>query len=113
MNINGLRVGAPKYSPETIERIKLVLSEMRLVIELPAEAIRESRFKSDPHVIWLMESGATEDEVKADINAVCKAGLIEAAKSDHWYKYEKDWGDDRPNYEEEVGDDCEVEEGVE
>lgn len=103
MNINGLRVGATKFSDETRNSLLPVLQMMRITMPLPPEALKGSRFNSNEHVFWLLESGATEDEVKGNLLEAARLGLEEAAKSDWWYTHEKDWGNE---YE---GEDCEVE----
>jgi hypothetical protein len=108
MEINGLRFGAQRFSGETRNLLLPILQMTRLTMPLPPEALKGPRFKSDDHVLWLLESGATEDEVKANLLEAARLGLEKAAKSDWWYTYEKDWGNE---YE---GEDCEVEgDGVE
>jgi len=103
MNMSGLRVDAPKFSTETKARIITVIDFIRDAITLPDEAEKGTRFKSNDHVIWLIESGATEAEVNEQLNEAVRLGLIEAARSDWWYNHEKDWGDDY-DYAEEVED---------
>lgn len=91
MNINGLMVDAPKYSTDTKSKIVETLVKLRPSIFLPDDAERGFRFDSDDHVIWLLESGATESEVNSDVDEACRLALIEAGRSDYWYAHEKDW----------------------
>jgi hypothetical protein len=112
MKIGGLRVDALKYSPETLKKLRPIIEEMRKVFVIPSgvDAIKDTRFNSNPHVIWLLESAVPEAELEGQRHEVVFAALLEAARSDHWYKYEKDWGDKVYDYEEECGPDYEVEE---
>lgn len=104
MKINGLRVGAPKFSEATRNKILPVLQMMRMTMQLPEEALKGSRFNSNEHVLWLLESGATEAEVNGNLLEAARLGLEEAAKSDWWYTHEKDWGNE---YETEIEDEHE------
>lgn len=104
MSINGLRADAVKFPESLRHDIKEVLADLRPNYQFPKEsqAERGTRFFSDEHVMWLIESGATEVEMKEDMVAVCKAALHEAGKSDYWYAHEKKWDDDYSN----EGEDC-------
>ena len=104
MDINALR-----YSESSRTAAVSIMRNIRERIFLPDETKRGTRFYSDDHTMWVLESQTKEVDFTSDpVHAVTKA-LIESAKSDFWYNsHECDykWNDD--DYDD--GADCEVEE---
>lgn len=101
MNIN-----AVKYSDVAKNLAIKIFSELRPTIQLPEDTIKGERFNGDFRLQWILESQTVEEEFIKDPRIACEKALIEAARSDHWYKYEKKWEDDYSH--EDTGEDCAV-----
>lgn len=96
MNIN-----APKYSEiSKTDAFRLMLI-LRDRVVLPKEALKGTRFNNDEHTLWVLESQSTETQFTAEPVACVTAALIESAKSDHWYEFEKRYNDDYEYYDDE------------
>lgn len=90
----GMRFDAAKYI-EPVRRLAIEeIRNRRESLELPKETIRGARFKSDEGVLWRIESNYTEEEFMGCPRVAVDTMLIDAAESDWWYTYEKDYGDE-------------------
>ena len=84
-------INAPKYSEVSKADAFRLMTLLRDRIVLPNEAEKGFRFKNDQHVLWVLESQATESQFTEDPAFHVTAALVESAKSDHWYNHEKDY----------------------
>jgi hypothetical protein len=86
---------AIKYSPESRAKAITMFHELRNRVVLDeTNSERGSRYGNDDHVMWILESQSKEDQFLTDpAFTVCQA-LHEAARSDYWYHWEKDYGTD-------------------
>lgn len=84
-------INAPKYDPSRRAQAIYLMQHLRDRIVLPDEAEKGFRFKNDSHVLWVLESQATEAQFTEDPVFHATAALIESAKSDYWYNHEKDY----------------------
>jgi hypothetical protein len=104
--MGGLWIDAPKYSTENREKAINLINGLRSIINLPNKAEKGTIFKYTQGVLWRLESLSTEQEfLEYPVFNVTDA-LIDAAKSDYWYRYEKqykdnDYYDDNENWEVE------------
>lgn len=105
MNLN-----APTYSDSARLLAVSLMDGLRDRCVLPHDALREGRFNSNSHTLWVLESQASEAEFNEDPAFHVFRALVESARSDYWYKYEKDYGapDDYFDYDDD--EDYEVEE---
>lgn len=105
-----MNIDAPKYSEVSKADAFRLMDLLRDRITLPVYAIKETRFNNNDHVLWILESQSTETQFTEEPVVHVTAALIEAAKSDHWYKYEKKYDDDYEYYSEVDNNDNFVEE---
>jgi hypothetical protein len=86
------------------------MDTIRDCVLLPEDALKGSRFNNDDHVMWVLESQTKEEEFIHDpVFFVCQA-LVESAKADWWYTYEKDLAPYEWEDHDYMDDDMEVEE---
>lgn len=100
--IAGLMVDAPKYSPTVKELVIQSIQSLRTQVLLPDESEKGSRFHSDNHVLWLLESNIPQQEIIDNTFTWVLMALIEAARSDHWYNTDKDF--DYHNHQDDDDD---------
>ena len=97
-------INAPKYSTVSKASAFALMKALRDRVILPEDALMGTRFNSDEHTLWVLESQTTESDYKEDpVFAVTRA-LVESARSDHWYEKEKDYGEydyENPDSEED------------
>ncbi len=101
--------GAKQYSTDVRAKALEMIQTLRPRVVLPDDALKGTRFNSDDRILWELESSATEDKFIEDPAFHVCAALVESARSDHWYTYEKKWDCDY-SYDEEVDEDNYVEE---
>lgn len=97
------------YTPETKDYAVSLISEMRRIIVLPEQTMKGRRFNDNESVLSRIESAAREEAFKIDPVKFANIALVDAAQSDWWYEYEKDWGSDERE-EPEAEDDGEGDE---
>lgn len=103
----GISVMRIKFSDFARAVFETAIDHRRAEIKLPPDASRGVRFNDDTSVLVRLESMFTEDKFMGCPGATLDAALTNAAQSDYWYDYEKD-------YEWPSGnDDCEVEDELE
>lgn len=88
---HGLAVNTPKYSPSVKDHVIATIKEMRPYIFITDGVEQGSRFHSDAHIIWLMESNVSEAALQGNTHQWVLAALLEAGRSDYWYLHEKEW----------------------
>lgn len=104
--------GAAQYSPEVRSTALEMIQALRGRVVLPEDALKGVRFKDDNRVLKELESAAATEEIFIEDPAFyIGRALVEAARADYWYAYEKkydcDYGrhdyelDDEDNYVEE------------
>lgn len=91
---SGLMVPCNAFSEATANRIIGLLPVSRGLFEPAEDEWRGSRYSDDSKVVWAIKSAATEDEFNADASRWVTAALHYLAGSDHWYRWEKDWGEE-------------------
>jgi hypothetical protein len=82
---------APKYSDKARLQATALMDALRDRVVLPADAIKDWRFRDNQHTLWVLESQATEEQFNEDPSFEVTRALVESARSDHWYKFEKKW----------------------
>lgn len=97
--INGMVCPYTKYSAEKVKEIKELLKTLRPKVEAEflgldhdKELYAGHRFKDDEMIIWRMASAIKENDLPADLTPVIREALLDAADSDFYYQFEKDWG---------------------
>lgn len=96
-----MRADAPKYTETTRETALRMIQALRKEVNFgDDDVVYGTRFKNDESVMWILESNADEVEFLANPVKEVTDALFEAAKSDHWYAYEKDYYD-RDEYDDD------------
>lgn len=97
--INGMVCPYTKYSAEKVKEIKELLKTVRPKVEAEFlgldhdnELYAGHRFKDDEMIIWRMASAIKENDLPTDLTPVIREALLDAADSDFYYHFEKDWG---------------------
>lgn len=97
--INGMVCPYTKYSAEKVKEIKDLLKSLRPKVEAEflgldhdKELYAGHRFKDDEMIIWRMASAIKENDLPTDLTPVIREALLDAADSDFYYHFEKDWG---------------------
>src|SRR6266436_4690621 len=92
------------FSPTARELAALLLADRRALVMLPDDAVRGTRFHDDGTVLVRLESMFDEAQFMLDPCPGIDAALVDAAQSDHWYKYSKDYGtnEEDDSYETEI-----------
>lgn len=97
--INGMASPYTKYSAEKVNEIKDLLKDLRSQVEAEFDGMSHdeqlfagSRFKDDEMIIWRMASAVKENDLPTDLTPVVREALLDAASSDYYYNFEKDWG---------------------
>lgn len=88
----GLDMNAVRFAEDVRQVVLDLLPHARLVVVLPDEAERGSRFNNNETTLWRIESMFSEDDFLREPLKTIEAALVDAAKSDYWYTHEKDWG---------------------
>ncbi len=100
---NGYQYGVPKPSPVLKATMDTLLPQARERFLAWRRQLDRSkawdyhfqmgfRFDDNNAVLLRILSAASEEEVLKDPMAWALDGLRECAMADHWYEYEKDWG---------------------
>lgn len=92
------------YSPVGKARAYRWLDHCRLIVELPDDALRGVRFNCNDSVFVRLESLVPEAEFMTCPRASIFEALVDAARSDHWYEYEKDYDMELPMESDEEDD---------
>lgn len=90
----GMDANAVKFRDDLRAVALELMPHARLVVKLPDEAERGSRFNDNAGVLWRLESMFDADDFAIDPINTINAALIDAAKSDWYYSHEKDYGHD-------------------
>ena len=97
--INGMVTPYTKYSTETDNKIKDLLKSLRQQVKAEFDGCDHTKqlfagmsFKSDEMIIWRMASAVKENDLPADLTPVIREALLDAADSDYYYQFEKNWG---------------------
>lgn len=97
--INGMVCPYTKYSAEKVKEIKELLKTLRpkveaefLGLDYDKELYAGHRFKDDEMIIWRMASAIKENDLPTDLTPVVREALLDAADSDFYYRFEKNWG---------------------
>ena len=77
--------------------VEVAIGSRRSRAALPDDALADVRFKDDGAILARLESMFSEEEFMADIGPCIDKALLDAARSDYWYTYEK-------KYEDNYGD---------
>lgn len=89
------------YDAETKALALRSIELYRKVFELDLTVMLAGfRFNSDGWVFDILESQTTQEEFLISVGKSTLDALAEAAKTDYWYEYEKDWGSDKECCEE-------------
>lgn len=118
---SGWAMDREKFSEHARAVFDVAIAHRRANVSLPGEVpqnqrfggsggetLRGARFKDDTAVIARLESMFTEVEFLADVAGRIDYALTDAARSDHWYEFEKDYGGPEV---EDVHEDDEEEDG--
>ncbi len=89
--VNMVSIERIPYSPAGKARAYRWLDHCRASVELPDDAIQGVRFKDNDSVFLRLESLIPEAEFMTCPRASIHEALIDAARSDHWYEFEKDY----------------------
>ena len=108
IKILGLSCQPFKWTQTARVLAEFTIEERRLVFQLHEDEIKGRRYDSDHHVLNLLMSSCCEEDYAKDVDAWTDAALHAAARADHWYNSEKDYGD--PREEEEEPEDVDPEE---
>jgi len=82
------------FSEDARDVFAVAVGHRRAILQLPADTTRGARFNDDESVLVRVESACTEAEFMACPGPSIDRALIDAARSDHWYEVEKDYGTD-------------------
>lgn len=84
-------------TPQQIDAITLTVNQQRIVME---EALKNQpgiyfglRFVDNHSVILRILSMVPVEEMMKHPVEWARAALVDSASADHWYMFEKDWGD--------------------
>jgi len=99
----GWRMDAPAYSVPVRRFLIEQIKNRRPLVEIYGDALRGVRFNDDISVSIRVESNYDEETFMACPAMVVDAMLLDAAQSDYWYTFEKDY-DDEPDDEGEIDD---------
>lgn len=97
----GIFLGRKLYSHNMREAALVFIKIERCFVNLPTDSMKGRRFNDDDSVFDRLESATNEKEFARRPLEAVDAALIDAAKSDHWYEYEKDWGDDEEDQDDD------------
>jgi len=92
------------FSKDAGDVFAMAVEHRRTMLQLPVDAMKGTRFNSDEAVLARMESACGEREFMACPGLHIDTALVDAARSDHWYRYEKDYGTDETEIAEEEDD---------
>jgi hypothetical protein len=95
----GWAMDREKFSPLACELMALMIDNRRASLRLPDDALQGPRFKDSTAILARLESMFTEAEFVVAPGEKIDAALIDAARADHWYTYEKEY-DTYDGYEE-------------
>lgn len=90
---------APKYSDTTKQIVLSLLKVLRDRVVIPNGAIKGIRFSDDSDVLAILQSQCTEEVFVEDPVFEVTRALVEAARTDYWYSFEK--GYELDEYEDE------------
>lgn len=97
--INGMASPYTRYSDKMNNKIKELLKTVRPQVEAEFNGLdhdkqlyARGRFTDDEMIIWRMASAIKENDLPEDLTPVIREALLDAADSDYYYYFEKDWG---------------------
>lgn len=81
------------FSEDARDVFAIAVEHRRMVLQLPVDAMKGTRFNSDESVLARVESACQEIEFMACPGPSVDAALTDAARSDWWYAHEKRYDD--------------------
>lgn len=97
-NISGMSTDYIKYSNNTQQKILTLLPDIRKKVYSTFNGLNHNegllsgrRFRDDENIIWRIASNVSEAKCLEDMEEVITEALYDAASSDYYYTYEKDW----------------------
>lgn len=100
----GWSMDREKFSGDAIKIMEIAIDHRRQLLELPDDAMRGMRFKSNSSILVRLESMFTEAEFMECPGLRIDAALLDAARTDHWYEFEKDYEQEYSGYDCETAD---------
>jgi|SRR5579872_212179 len=101
---NGWTTDYEIFSEATIWIFNKFLDSRRELFVCSEDAIRGERFTNDSRVLLRLQSMFSEQDFLARPQQCIDAALLNCAKSDRWYAFEKDWGNDDNELYDAYGD---------
>jgi hypothetical protein len=92
------------FSEDARDIFAMAVGHRRMILQLPVDAMKGTRFNSDESVLARVESACIEAEFMACPGPSIDRALTDAAQSDWWYAHEKRYDDGCLADEMEIAD---------
>jgi hypothetical protein len=102
---SGWAMDRERFSRDAVHLFNLAIDRSRVMIKLPSDTLNGIRFYNNNDILARLESRFTEKEFMSNVGPCIDKALIDAAQSDYWYTYEKDYGMDDADEVESIYED--------